>query len=48
MNGGNLVPALFIFITLTTKIIEVESLEADGVFRSVFRGGNRFILGISF
>ena len=48
MKGGNLVMALLIFITLKLKIIEVEKVEADGVVRSVFRGGNRFFLGISF
>ena len=31
MKGWNLVPALLIFITFTTRIIEMESLEADGV-----------------
>ena len=31
MKGWNLVPALLIFITFTTRIIEMESLEANGV-----------------
>jgi len=48
MKGGNLVMELLIFITLKLKIIEVEKFEADGIVRSVFRGGNRFFLGISF
>jgi len=42
MKGGNLIMELLIFITLKLKIIEVEKVEADGVVRSVFRGGNRF------